>query len=87
MGFTSFNDGEYQMELQILTSSDPEPPVGTIVWDSDGWVWMRHDTDRRCWFEIDTDDGRIANGDPESWTRVAGNHGPVQVLSRNKHLL
>lgn len=62
-----------------LTSSDPEPPVGTVVRDVDGRCWVRGSVeDRRCWQPLD-EDGELDDDDSESWTRVAGNYGPVTV--------
>lgn len=64
----------------VLTSLDPEPAPGTGVtdgvsraWsrDSDGWT---NPNGAANWTQDDVD-----NGDPESWTYVAGNFGPVRV--------
>jgi hypothetical protein len=63
-----------------LTSTDPEPAYGTVVRDAEGRVWRRgYDDSRRCWAPLD-EDGWPSNDDPESWVRVAGNHGPVEIL-------
>ena len=68
-----------------LNSTDPEPPVGTVVRDCYGDLWRRGEPDpevegrRRDWFHIELD-GTYANDDPETWTRVAGNQGPVEVV-------
>jgi hypothetical protein len=59
----------------ILTSTDPQPPPGTVVRDDLGRTWERCDElDGGYWWRTDTDEG------PESWTKVAGNYGPVTVL-------
>jgi len=57
----------------VLTSGDPQPPAGTLVRDDCGTEW-RHDGGG-YWVRED-DPG----GDPESWTKIAGNYGPVTVL-------
>lgn len=63
-----------------LTSSDPEPAPGTSVVDDLGRPWSR-DSDAETnpdgaanWTRDDVD------ADPESWTKVAGNYGPVRVV-------
>lgn len=62
-------------EPVTLTSSDPEPPPGTIVRDDLGREWILWDKDEGgCWLRTDAGD------DPESWTKIAGNYGPVTVL-------
>ncbi|MCW2890993.1 MAG: hypothetical protein JWO75_482 [Actinomycetia bacterium] len=60
---------------RALSSSDPEPPVGTIVQDGAGGLrWIN--TGRRLhWIALDDD-----YDDPESWTKIAGNYGPVTVI-------
>lgn len=61
---------------QVLTASSPEPGGGSIVRGIDMLIWERDgDGTGPSWFRID-DDG-TAFGDPESWTKVAGNYGPV----------
>lgn len=60
---------------RILTSSDPEPPAGTVVRDCWGRTWeLAWEDEGGMWWRTDADD------DPESWTKVAGNYGPVTVL-------
>jgi hypothetical protein len=63
-------------EPVTLTSSDPEPPPGTIVRDHlFGGTWeLCDEADGGLWWRTDADD------DPESWTKIAGNYGPVSVL-------
>lgn len=61
---------------RILTSSDPEPPDGTIVLDASGTKWELY-ADEGYWLRTEGDDDCA---DPESWTKVAGNYGPVTVL-------
>lgn len=62
-------------EPERLTSADPEPPPGTIVRDDLGTEWELSDEDEGgLWWRTDADD------DPESWTKVAGNYGPVTIL-------
>lgn len=68
-----------------FTSTDPELPPGSIVKDAKGDLWTRdYDTPiggRHAWHPID-DRGEPRNDDPESWTRVAGNYGPVTMLAQ-----
>lgn len=59
----------------VLTSADPEPPAGTVVRDDLGREWGRDwDGGAAPWTRTDGTD------DPESWTKVAGNYGPVTVI-------
>lgn len=59
----------------VLASAGPEPPPGTIVRDYLGRTWELADEDEGgLWWRTDADD------DPESWTKIAGNYGPVTVL-------
>lgn len=54
----------------VLTTADPQPPVGTIVlclgekWGNVGEYWVAMDRDGQ-----------------ESWNKIAGNYGPVTVLA------
>lgn len=60
---------------QILTSADPEPPIGTVVADSIGgrrWVHLEED----YWACLE--DINIAL---KTWNKIAGNYGPVTVHS------
>lgn len=64
-----------------LTSADPEPPQWTVVIDDCGVTWVRYDgiygyDGARNWVQVDHLDG-----DPESWTKIAGNYGPVRRVS------
>lgn len=66
-----------------LSSNDPEPPEGTIVRDSQGKLWSRDDGEyggpgRANWLFYGAD--WFAGADPESWIKVAGNYGPVEVV-------
>jgi hypothetical protein len=66
---------------KTLTANDPEPPAGTRVQDATGAIWQRHAphwTGGACNWFMDLADGDT--GDPESWTKVAGNYGPVTIL-------
>lgn len=62
----------------VLTSADPEPPVGTVVRDDCGVRWVHEGAQYRpaCWSRLDVD-----IHDPETWAKVAGNYGPVMVLA------
>jgi hypothetical protein len=62
-------------ESAVLTSSDPQPPPGTVVRDDLGRTWeLCDEAEGGLWWRTDADD------DPESWTKIAGNYGPVTVL-------
>lgn len=60
-----------------LTASDPEPPPGTVVIDADGRKWRSWIDSWPCHWLLEDGDER---SDPESWIKVAGNYGPVQVV-------
>jgi hypothetical protein len=61
---------------RALTSNDPEPPVGTVVRDACKRAWVRTPSSGYTyWLQPDDPDG-----DAESWTKIAGNYGPVTVL-------
>lgn len=62
----------------LLTSADPEPPPGTTVELFDGQeLWTRHaDMWPGSWLRH----GFEETGDPETWTKVAGNYGPARVI-------
>lgn len=59
-----------------LTSVDPEPPEGSVVEDSTGCQWEADDCPPACWTRV----GAPFPREPETWTKVAGNYGPVTVL-------
>jgi len=61
------------------TSNDAEPPAGTVVRDCYGRLWRRVG-DGRAWIPLEDDLSR-RNDDPETWVRVAGNFGPVEVVA------
>lgn len=56
-----------------LTGADPEPPVGTVVVTSWDQRWTRQP--EGYWLAEGREDG-----DPESWSKVAGNYGPVRIV-------
>lgn len=58
-----------------LWSTDPEPVLGAVVETRENGAWQRRSEDRRGWYRLGEDD------DPETWTRVAGNYGPVRLVS------
>jgi hypothetical protein len=67
--------GIMAMAPKTLTSSDPEPVPGTVVLDATGCRWFRAEGMwPGSWL-------RSGDGDPETWTKVAGNYGPVQIVS------
>jgi hypothetical protein len=61
------------MELvgRTLTAQDPQPPIGSVV-SCMGNLWRRWEL---SWGRLDGKD------DPESWTKIAGNYGPVTVVA------
>lgn len=59
-----------------LTAFDPEPPPGTLVRDNCGREWSRDDEGGPAgWTEPEAD-----HHNPQTWTKIAGNYGPVRVL-------
>ena len=66
------------MTGRVLRAVDPEPPVGTVVRDDCGLTWVNDGHRPCCWVRPDL----VAEGvnDPETWTKIAGNYGPVTVL-------
>lgn len=60
-----------------LTANDPQPPPATVVRDDTGCRWYRERGRVPCGWVSEHDS---AGADPESWTKVAGNYGPVIVL-------
>lgn len=71
---------EYEVGA-ALTSTDPEPPAGTVVRDDCGTLWRNDSPQYRpaCWTQPDAEDH-----DPETWTKIAGNYGPVIVAERGE---
>ncbi|MFE5140338.1 hypothetical protein ACFRDV_22120 [Streptomyces fagopyri] len=57
----------------VLTAAHPEPPAGTVVRDACGREWECSQDGTTVWRQA-------GGGDPESWTKIAGNYGPVTVL-------
>lgn len=75
--------GELTIEirpLRWLTSSDPEPGRDVVVEEQDGTRWHRTDggdhDGAANWEKVGVD-----YFEPESWTKVAGNYGPVRVAN------
>lgn len=58
-----------------LTANDPQPPIGSVVTDATGMDWIRVGSrdGYSNWLPYDNLDA-----DYESWTKVAGNYGPVK---------
>lgn len=77
--------GHSQMDLKAmakkgaLDSSDPEPPIGSTVRDDLDRLWTRDEHSPACWTMDDYPDS-----DPESWTKVAGNYGPVSLVEEGQ---
>ena len=71
---TSKREQIADLEPAPLTSLSPEPAVGSIVRDPMGARWIRE-------FEAGAGWRMLAQpaGDVESWTKVAGNYGPVTL--------
>lgn len=67
--------GQHPMVGRVLTSNDPQPPACTVVRDDCGRVWENDGHYPVCWVKPDAE-----VHDPESWTKVAGNYGPVTIL-------
>lgn len=65
-------------EQTSLSSTDHEPPPGSIVRDVRDVLWRRGSME--TWLPID-ETGAYTNDDAETWTRVAGNYGPVTVVT------
>lgn len=60
----------------VLTSNDPEPMGGTVVRDDNGALWRRDNS-----YEHGVNWCMHPNGiEYETWTKVAGNYGPVAVV-------
>lgn len=59
---------------RALTPADQEPPPGTVVRDATRERWT-HCGEGGYWLRAGQEDG-----DPESWTKISGNYGPVTVL-------
>lgn len=72
--------GEHLREVHgaALRAADPEPPAGSRVRDDCGAVWVNDGFRPACWVRPDL----VAEGvhDPETWTKIAGNYGPVTVV-------
>lgn len=64
-----------------LSSVDPEPPRGSRVLCL-GSVWKRTDDDdwpgKANWEQEDAEEF-----EPETWTKIAGNYGPVRLLEES----
>ena len=66
----------------VLTSRDPEPCGGHTVRDDTGCIWYR-DTlyeGPANWSYMQGEGPRCWQSDHETWTKVAGNYGPVTVI-------
>jgi hypothetical protein len=59
---------------RVLSSTDPEPPTDTLVRDDLGQTWINSGYYPAAWMCTSRDD------DVETWTKIAGNYGPVTVL-------
>jgi hypothetical protein len=68
---------EHEMVGQQLTSSDPEPPMGTLIRDDCGLQWENDGYRPCCWVRPDLVEQGIH--DPETWRKIAGNYGPVTI--------
>lgn len=64
------------MTEQALTADDPQPPLGSIVEDATGVEWLHVPGVHGGTYWLRRDG---LDGDPESWTKVAGNYGPVKL--------
>jgi hypothetical protein len=59
----------------VMNADDQEPPVGSKVRDIFDRIWTRDEHSPACWTLHD-----YLYSDPETWTKVAGNFGPVTLL-------
>jgi hypothetical protein len=66
-----------------LTSSDPEPPNGTVVRSSGARMWHRFDAAADVSGELNArpEVRWFTEDDCASWTKLAGNYGPVTVIA------
>ena len=64
---------------ELLRASDPCPPIGTIVKDSCGGVWVNDGHYPACWYSMKPDSYEV-----ETWTKIAGNYGPVRVIAEGR---
>lgn len=58
---------------RMLTSADPEPPPYTVVRDDCGQEWENSGYYPAAWEPP-------GGGEHETWTKIAGNYGPVTVI-------
>lgn len=65
---------QHLMIGRFLTATDPHPPVGTQVVDALGSPWINDGCYPCCWVHP-----YLIHAGVETWTKVAGNYGPVVV--------
>lgn len=68
---------EHPMVGRRLTARDPEPPMGSVVLNDCGIVWLNDGYAPCCWVRPDLVARDIH--DPETWRKIAGNYGPVTI--------
>lgn len=61
----------------VLTSMNREPGAGSVVRDSLGRLWYARTAQGGIQYWLYENH---LDSDPESWTKVAGNYGPVEVV-------
>ncbi|MDQ1537717.1 MAG: hypothetical protein QOE58_2110 [Actinomycetota bacterium] len=67
--------------LPRLTSNDPEPRVRSLVRDKHGRLWRRWPEGH--WLREHVS-GAAWDGNPASWSKVAGEYGPVTLVKAGK---
>jgi len=77
---SKYREAGNRVHVRKLTANDPEPPIGTVVRICDGTHWVRTPQPWGGTYWLPVND--MAGGDPESWTKIAGNYGPVTVVPR-----
>jgi hypothetical protein len=61
--------------MEKLTASDPEPPAGAVVVTAGGSRYVNDGP------EYAPANWSSDAGEPETWLKVAGNYGPVRLVS------
>ena len=70
----------WRAEWTLLTSEDPEPGHDVTVQDCHGDKWRRTDGNFNGGGGANWQQEKPEDSDPESWTRVAGDYGPVRIV-------
>jgi hypothetical protein len=70
----------WRVEWTLLTSEDPEPGHDVTVQDCHGDKWRRTDGNFNGGGGANWQQEKPEDSDPESWTRVAGDYGPIRIV-------